>query len=31
MTALSVRSCFSKKTVPAMKKNPMMHVSPSRM
>src|SRR5882757_3235627 len=31
MTALSVRSCFSKNTVPATKKNPMMEVSPMSM
>ena len=31
MTAPSVLSCFSKNTVPAMKKNPMMQVSPSRI
>jgi hypothetical protein len=31
MMAPSVRSCFSKNTVPAMKKNPMMVVSPNKM
>ncbi len=30
-TAPRVRSCFSKNTVPATKKNPMMQVSPNRM
>src|ERR1700752_4906164 len=31
MTAPRVRSCFSKNTVPATKKNPMMQGSPNRM